>query len=208
MRDDIQRLFVAVKLPYPQYGAELVAQVRNMGVPVYPVRPDNAHVTLKFIGNTPAEAVDRISLTLGECLASFQIFKVSFADIGTFGSRRTPRVLWIGIEDGGMLGQMAVKMDAALVSCGIRPDVHSFSPHLTLGRFKGRGGRPPKLTPMQADMLEKVLSGPMEEEAKAFTIDHVVLERSILGPGGPTYHEVHRVDLQEAGIFKVPDDTL
>ena len=63
------------------------------------VKPDNIHLTLKFIGNTPNEDVPKIIDGVGEMLKNHKSFTMDFNRTGIFGSRYAPRVLWLGMQN-------------------------------------------------------------------------------------------------------------
>jgi 2'-5' RNA ligase len=60
-----------------------------------------------------------------------------------------------------------------LRSVGYQPERRPFSPHLTIGRLR------------MPDDVSKAAALPFQSES--FTIDRVVLFRSVLGPAGPAY---------------------
>ena len=63
------------------------------------VKPDNIHLTLKFIGNTPNEDIPKIIDGVGEMLKNHKSFTMDFNRTGIFGSRYAPRVLWLGMQN-------------------------------------------------------------------------------------------------------------
>lgn len=104
------------------------------------VRAESLHVTLKFIGEKPAEAVEAIKQTLaGIRSASFEFTIRSY---GFFPTPRSARVFWIGIEAGENLTKLEIAVDEATATLGIPKEDHPFSPHLTLARGGGRSGAP------------------------------------------------------------------
>src|ERR1700690_1310132 len=81
------------------------------------VRPESIHVTLKFIGEKPPEAVEKIKEHLKALKA--QAFELSFRGYGFFPTAKAPRVFWIGIDTGPALEFLAVGIDDAMSSVGI-----------------------------------------------------------------------------------------
>ena len=61
---------------------------------------------------------------------------MSLRNIGVFPNPRSPRVLWVGIECGPELGNLARKADEALAPLDFEREKRAFSPHITLARFK------------------------------------------------------------------------
>jgi 2'-5' RNA ligase len=128
------RLFLAVDLPDPvrQEVVALCTQVNNARW----VKPHQLHITLRFLGQTPDDAlagmVDR--------LARVQVpaFKLTLHGAGVFpgGTRPKPaRVLWLGLDPPEPLANLKHAINSSL---GPDPEHASFSPHLTLARFTKR----------------------------------------------------------------------
>ena len=56
------------------------------------VRPEGIHLTLKFLGDTPVEQVDRVKAALAEAAAEAGPFHLTVRGLGCFPSTRRPRV--------------------------------------------------------------------------------------------------------------------
>lgn len=104
------------------------------------VRAESLHVTLKFIGEKPADTVERIKHTLADVKSTSFEFKIR--GYGFFPTPRSARVFWIGIEAGENLTKLASAVDEASATLGIPKEDHPFSPHLTMARGGGRSGAP------------------------------------------------------------------
>lgn len=104
------------------------------------VRPESLHVTLKFIGEKPNEAVEDIKGALSAIRT--EPIEVSFRGYGFFPTAKAARVFWIGIESGPQLFALAKAVDEATSALGIPKEDHPFAPHLTLARGGGRSGTP------------------------------------------------------------------
>jgi RNA 2',3'-cyclic 3'-phosphodiesterase len=102
------------------------------------VRPDNLHVTLKFIGNVDAGMIDPIRDALAE-VCSGSAVELRFRGLGFFPNEKRPRVLWAGIEASPNLAPLAASIDARLEKLRIPRETREFSPHLTLARFDPPG---------------------------------------------------------------------
>src|ERR1700675_3711671 len=103
------------------------------------VRPESLHVTLKFIGEKPQEAVEGIKRALSGIRTG--PVEVSFRGYGFFPTAKAARVFWMGIESGPQLPTLAKAVDDATSALGIPKEDHPFAPHLTLPRG-GRSGAP------------------------------------------------------------------
>jgi 2'-5' RNA ligase len=114
------------------------------------VRPESTHVTLKFIGEKPADVVDEIKLTLSSIQAG--CIEVAFRGCGFFPSPKAARVFWVGIEASPELRSLARAVDEATATLGIPREEHRFTPHVTLARGASGSGAPGWKT---ADRLRK-----------------------------------------------------
>src|SRR5579859_6355403 len=65
------------------------------------VKPESLHVTLKFIGEKPADVVEQIKRALSSISA--ERINVSFRSYGFFPTAKAARVFWAGIESGTQL---------------------------------------------------------------------------------------------------------
>ena len=69
------------------------------------VRPESLHVTLKFIGEKPAETVEEIKRVLSVVRA--EAVEIAFRGYGFFPTPKAARVFWVGIESGPQLAALA-----------------------------------------------------------------------------------------------------
>jgi 2'-5' RNA ligase len=104
------------------------------------VRPESLHVTLKFIGEKPAETVEQIQHALAA--VESPRFEVNFRGYGFFPTAKAARVFWVGIESAPQLETLAKAVDETTAVLGIPREDHAFSPHLTLARRGGGSGAP------------------------------------------------------------------
>jgi 2'-5' RNA ligase len=140
------------------------------------VNPDIAHVTVRFIGETPDEHVARIQDALGSLV--IQPFDVTWGTIGTFGGARHPRVLWVGATTGvAELTALATDVNGALDGLLGPGEDRAFKAHITLGRVRD-GGR--------GVDWERALST-FSWQQTVTRVSAVTLYRSRLSPKGPTY---------------------
>ncbi|MBF0541249.1 MAG: RNA 2',3'-cyclic phosphodiesterase, partial [Nitrospirae bacterium] len=98
------------------------------------VRPENLHITLKFLGNISAETIPQIEKALEDIVLKTQPFEIMLNGIGCFPNSRHPRVIWIGVKDNGILNKISKELNDRLSKIG-KTD-HDFSQHLTIGRVK------------------------------------------------------------------------
>jgi RNA 2',3'-cyclic 3'-phosphodiesterase len=185
---DKVRLFVAVTVPAEQLDA-LETDTSSLKERLTGARwtaNKNRHVTLKFLGSTPSDQMDRIGRICASMAAKHQVTNVSLAGLGAFPSEKRARVLWAGIEDDdNLLAIMAGELSDALEPMGFEPEARAFTPHLTLARLKTPGKLPE-------------LPGLTEVTREPFEVREVVLFRSHLSPRGARYEALDRYPLRKS----------
>jgi len=136
------RIFIALDIDAAirERIARFVEGVREFAPDARWVKPESLHVTLKFVGEKPANAVEEIKGVLSRI--SKDPIELQFCGYGFFPTAKAARVFWIGIESGPGLAGLAKAIDDATKSLGIPPEDHAFSPHLTLARAAGGSGAP------------------------------------------------------------------
>jgi len=126
------RLFVAIDLP---------EQVKNSIREICSGLPEarwvdvkQLHLTLRFIG----DADDGLFAAIKESLAgvSENAFSLTLQGVGCFPPKKAPRVLWVGINRNDTLIRLADKVEQSLTGVGLQPEQRSFSPHITIARFR------------------------------------------------------------------------
>ncbi len=139
-------------------------------------RPENIHLTLKFLGDVREEVLGDLRAILSETCARHAPFDVGLAGLGAFPSARHARILWAGVSTGSeRLRALAADLDAALVPLGFEREERPYAPHLTLGRVRGR--------PASLDLSPA--AGNLE-----FRAQRVELTESTLTPEGAIYRTV------------------
>ena len=178
------RLFIAV--PLPEAALEILAAVQRdlaaSGADVKWVAPANLHLTLKFLGDTPEEAVGDLSAALDEAAAASFPHAARLAQVGAFPNAHRPRVVWVGLDEpSGELLRLQQRVNQA-TSYHTPPDPRGFSAHLTVGRVRS-GKNLVRLTALlEGYRLQSKLDIPVKE---------IVLIRSVLAPSGPSYTDLH-----------------
>lgn len=126
------RLFVGLDLPWEL--RRRVAMLSNGGIPGAKwVPPENYHITLRFIGETPAYRAEEIDHTLAALKA--RSFDLTLAGVGTFARSGRSTQLWAGVERNPQLDHLQNKIETALQRLGLEPERRRFAPHVTLARL-------------------------------------------------------------------------
>ena len=147
--------------------------------------PEQYHLTLRFIGDTPGEKLERIEKALSGI--AVESFTLPVEGAGSFPPNRPPRVLWVGTGSGHpRLFQLRQKIDDALLAHVTDLDVRTFQPHFTLARC-GRD-----TPPAEAARWVREHAG---FQAPVFRVDAFTLYRSDLRPAGAVHTPLLRVEL-------------
>lgn len=147
------------------------------------VKPENIHVTMRFLGNITSSKVDSVYEAMQE--VSFPQFDVEIQGLGAFPKLQYARVIWAGIRNGAeQLGSVFDQLEPRLRELGFRPDSKGFSPHLTIARVKsGRN----KLE------LVRCIEESVDYEFGTVKAESLRLKRSVLTPRGPIYSTIREV---------------
>jgi 2'-5' RNA ligase len=126
------RLFVALDLPWSL--RDRVSALAGSGIAgARWVPPENYHITLRFIGETPGHQAHDIDLALAGLRA--RGFSLSLSGVGTFAKGGRSTALWVGVERNPQLDHLRAKIETALQRCGLEPERRRFQPHITLARL-------------------------------------------------------------------------
>jgi 2'-5' RNA ligase len=137
------RSFVAVPLPN-DLQASVAAAADEMASVLAGVkwsrRPENLHVTLKFLGPVAEETLAALGTALGSALSARPRFRIELRGLGAFPSARHANVLWAGIDDPQRgLAEVAAAVETVAAGFGFAAEHRPFTGHVTIGRSKGRG---------------------------------------------------------------------
>jgi RNA 2',3'-cyclic 3'-phosphodiesterase len=161
------------------------------------VRPESMHVTLKFIGEKPAEAAEEIKR--GVAAVRSQAFEINFRGYGFFPTSKSARVFWVGIESGPQLASLAAAVDEATAALGIPKEEHPYSPHLTLARGGARSGAPSRQNDDRPNRsfqkLQEKLTAMPAPDFGTMTAGEFFLYQSQPMRGGARYTKVERFGL-------------
>jgi RNA 2',3'-cyclic 3'-phosphodiesterase len=155
------------------------------------VKPEQLHLTVRFIGQADSNLRQTILATLAHPLR-VSAFELTIEGTGSFPPKRPPRVIWAGITAGRdhlQAVEREVRSRLSNISRGdpMIPEGHErdYRPHLTLGRVKNPAGLRPAVL---LKGLERVVFGGVRVGA-------VTLFESRLSSTGPTYIPLGRTPL-------------
>lgn len=153
------------------------------------VPPRNYHLSLAFLGDTPRDMVPELGEALDDAVTC-GAFSFAVTGVGTFGSLRSPRVIWAGVEAPKALITLLDNVRNNLAALDLLVDRRPFRAHITLGRVRSSRGKSDL-----SDALVRV-SGTGFGTVAATTVH---LYRSVLQPGGSVYAVMHASMLKDDG---------
>jgi len=184
------RSFIAVDISQEEIVEKLVkiqSYLKNTNAHMKLVEPENFHITLKFLGEISPSDVNLISNVLKKILADEVQFEISIEGIGAFPTMTKPRVVWVGIKEGGeALRRIANKITHELRKVGIKGDEKEFHPHVTLARIK-----------RSSSDLVRILRNLESVKIGSIIVSRIRLKRSTLTPQGPIYSTIAEFPLKE-----------
>ncbi|WP_457637493.1 RNA 2',3'-cyclic phosphodiesterase [Oceanithermus sp.] len=171
------RLFFGIFPPrrVQQALAESQSQLRGNWKPV---RLEQLHLTLAFLGEVPAEKLDEVVAAGEAAAASSPPFGARVRGTGFFPAQGRPRVWFARVEGEGLeplAGELRNRLGPLL------GDDKPFKAHITLARRKGPA---PRVGPVVFDL--------------EFPVGSFSLVRSTLKRGGPVYEPLHEFFLKGA----------
>jgi 2'-5' RNA ligase len=133
------RTFVALEMnnALQSHLAGVIRQVAQALPGIRWVDASRIHLTLAFLGELTDEQVTEAIEATEMVAQQARPFSYRLSHLGTFGSPRYPRVIWMGVEEAsGSLASIHRMLNQQLQRRGFEVETRSFSPHLTLARLK------------------------------------------------------------------------
>lgn len=180
------RAFIAVDLSntdaIEKLQKDLVADTRWLPRDFTPVRSQNLHFTLIFLGNITYEIISKVQMALSDL--EFDPISLTLRGVGGFPSPESAKVIWIDVDDSGKkaLVHLAQQIFSRLSNINIKPD-RPFRPHLTIFRAKRAC----------LVLTHEVIDKYYDKAIASDTIDSVHLKQSNLTFTGPRYNNIFTV---------------
>jgi 2'-5' RNA ligase len=182
------RLFVAISIPEPV--RDEIIRVQQELQPLVPrdvarwARSDQFHLTLRFLGDVPADGVEDLKKSAGAVCRNARPFSLCAEGVGFFPNPRSPRVIWVGINDrAGRLVDLQRQIETAVGPFSREPGEKNFMGHVTLGRLKN-----PK--PSDAGNLAARAQALKDRTFGEWTAHEIEIIQSELSPAGARYNSL------------------
>lgn len=176
----MKRLFAALSIcpdvEFLRMYRNLKAQLSDESIKW--VEEHNIHITTRFFGETPEHKIGKICEILKTSSEQTKEIQIQLSKIGLFGSRYSPKVIWLGIEPYTELVSFMKRLQVDLQVLGYEPDRQNTVPHLTLGRIK-----------MVKDKIrfQRVIDNYSGWKSRFQSFSGMTLYESILHREGPEY---------------------
>lgn len=177
------RTFVAVEITDSTVLDSIKKLQGEIKVAAKPVEIHNMHFTLLFLGEITEDMAKKVQAQLDSI--KFSSFDIGFVGVGAFPKPKFPRVIWIGLDQGGeKLVELAKIVEEKLAPLGFKSD-KPFKPHATIFRIKDKTG---DITD-QISKYNNVKFGTQRVSAIKF-------KQSVLTPSGPIYSDIGVINIQ------------
>jgi 2'-5' RNA ligase len=144
-------------------------------------KPEQFHLTLRFLGDVPVESVTALKEAVKAVCSGESALHLCAQGIGFFPNTRSPRVLWVGINDGGRhLADLQKKIENAIRRFTEEAGGENFAGHVTLGRFK-------HFKRQEIWKLTVCAQAMKDQEFGEWTAQEIEIIRSELSPEGARY---------------------
>jgi len=181
------RSFIAIELPRAVLASLKTVQdeMKSKVFEAKWVRPENIHLTLRFLGNIDAADTAKITAAMMNAVRDQKPFALVAKGVGVFPGIRRPKVVWVGLgRQSQALIALQGALDVNLANIGYPKEPRPFKGHLTLGRIK-RAPDPKTV----AEMLQAHADFASDE----FRVDQIGLFKSELHRTGAVYSKLQAV---------------
>ena len=134
----MKRLFIAIRSLTMNLLTALsdLRSVSNKLDKINWIRPDNLHITLKFLGETKPELIPSIENKIVGLISDISPFTITLNRIGAFGSRYQPRIIWIGSKDTiKEIDYLHKGLEKQMQTLGYKHSFGNLVPHATIARI-------------------------------------------------------------------------
>lgn len=188
------RAFIAIELnaQAKQVVRKFQDHLKPLDCDVSWVKPENAHLTLKFLGDVKMKMIPSVTEALESLCRDLRPFNTALTRPGVFPDFRHPRVIWLGLDDtDGNLARLAGSLATAMgnirfSASGRKKEKRDFQAHITVGRVRAL-----KNIAKLCDAVKEFPVPPGSEQS----IGQIIFFKSTLTPQGPIYEPLTRIKI-------------
>lgn len=172
-----KRLFISLPLD-PAVSRDIDKKIKNLNLPGDKLKfipPEQMHLTLKFLGDTPLQNIPEIIEALDNIKTNFEYLEIHINQTEIF-NKKQPKILAAKIEDNNKLNDLYKKIDDTLFEAALaNKEIRNFRAHITLARVK------------KSSNFSEFSDFINWDIKKSFSSSHFDLQESSLGKLGPEY---------------------
>ena len=188
--DKSLRLFTALGIPEAirQEIETFRTGLPTDGVKLKWEKSQNLHITLKFLGNTERNLVEKIITVLEGIAGEHREITTTLTRFGFFPNVRNPRIAWIAPDPEATTRIVKIHspVESMLRREGFMAEKRRYHPHVTIARIKACWDPPEHFI----GEFEENFSG------EPFAIDRIILYESRLRPEGACYKPIQTFPLK------------
>lgn len=183
-----KRIFIAINFPedFKKSLASVISKIEKIEPGIKFIAPENAHLTLAFLGQIETSEIARITAILRLMSKNQKKFEMGMEKIGFFPSINMPKVLWIGGSESLNLLSLKKSLDQQFRINGFKVDERAFMPHLTIGKVE-----------KEIKNMEEILKM-ANVKIGEFTVSTIDIMESNLKKDGPEYKTIFKVNLKKS----------
>jgi len=186
------RTFIAIELPQEirDFLSQLQEELKSSQADVKWVKPENIHLTLKFLGEVDDRKLDKIIEIIEDTTRGKNKFQMRISSLGAFPKIDFPRVIWVGVDIGDKEAKgIAEELEEKLAKIAIPKENRPFSSHITIGRMRSSLNR--------EKLVQKLKhKAGLSRENLEFCVTKITLFKSTLTPKGPIYEILKETNLK------------
>ncbi len=182
------RVFVGIELSdeIVRNARGVVDELQQHGAIAKWVDPQNLHLTLNFLGEVNETEVHEVCAAVIATTRGILRFEWTCRGVGAFPNFNRPRTIWLGVQEGSeQTIALQHELAQALDEIGFPKENRRFTPHITLGRVRGKWNKE----------LTEIVDGHKHFEAGRSAVNEVVVFSSHLSRSGPQYDVLSRAPL-------------
>jgi len=179
------RSFIAIPIskPVKEKVLSTVSSFRKQfpGNAIKWVDPNNIHLTVKFLGETELQNLVHLMNQIHICTENTKSFELIFSKLGSFPSKKNPRVFWVGTQINEQIKNFYKLIENVCSKDGFIIDSKPLSPHITIGRVKR------SFDENEFQKINELLNQYQSESFGVQIVESFFLYKSDLRPDGPLY---------------------
>ena len=193
LESKVLRLFVAIALPEEVKTA--LCSVQQELKEVLPLKsatwtkPENLHLTLRFLGQVELNRVSELERRLREKLSCLGELELICERLGCFPGLRFPRVVWTWVHDAGdRLALLHRWLEEVAGGFAEKPAEGRFVGHVTIAR-------PKQIKRPVAERLSRFIERAVDRHFGTWSCSELELIQSELSSGGSRYTTLAKIPL-------------